>query len=345
MSHKLFVGLGALLATILVALGLHAYSANVEANLVAVGPTEPLIRAGSALKLEQAPAVVQPTATAKPRPSPTATRPAPTPTAVPTLPAPATLNGVPLDKILVMASPVKQHIREIYARGQQLGRDPHAFSKVGDSTMVWPPFTALFDDPTAYVLGPQFQYLQPTIDQYRGSFVHISAAAKKSMHSWGEFDPDWANNPRCHDGEAPMECELRINNPSIVLIRLGANDTYAPAEFEKQMRRIIDFWSSNGVIPVLGTKPDRLEGPDNTLNKIVARLANSYQIPLWDYDLIAGTVPGKGLVYDHVHFQAYGSHDYSSRDAFAAADSLEDLTGLMMVDAITREVRGPGAGR
>ncbi len=337
--RKSILGIGALLAAVLIGLALHFYSSGAEANPIQAVSQRTLSQQALSENL-----IVTPTATAKPRPSLTPTHPAPTakptiiptPTAIPTRPPPDAINGVPVSHILVMNDAVRAHVSEIYAQGHKLGRDPRAFSKVGDSTMVWPPFTALFDDPTAYTLGPQYQYLQATIDNYRGSFAHISASAKVSMHTWSEFDPEWSNNPRCRDGEAPMECELRINNPSIVLIRLGANDVWAPDEFEKQMRNIIEFWQANGVIPVVGTKPDRLEGPDNTLNKIVARLATNYHIPLWDYDLIAGTVPGKGLLYDHVHFKAYGAHDYSGDEAFRAADSLEDLTGLMMLETLGR---------
>lgn len=54
------------------------------------------------------------------------------------------IRGVAVDRIVVMPDPVKRHVRAILAGGQALGRDSHAFSKVGDSTMVYPPFLAAF---------------------------------------------------------------------------------------------------------------------------------------------------------------------------------------------------------
>ena len=92
------------------------------------------------------------------------------------------------------------------------------------------------------------------------------------------------------------------------------------------------------MIPVLGTKPDRLEGPDNTFNKTISRLATSYRIPLWNYDLIAATIPGKGLQSDGTHFVGIGSHDYTDSRTYACGDSMEDLTALMMLDAIRQEL-------
>lgn len=247
-----------------------------------------------------------------------------------------TLNGVSLDRILVMTDAVRRNIREIYAKGQALGRNPRAFSKIGDSTMVYPPLLAVFGGKD-YTLG-KFAYLQGTIDYFGPSLARTSAAAKKGMHTWSEFDPVWVALSFCRSGEGPLACELRLNNPGIAIIRLGANDYYTPRVFEEQLHKIVDTTLAAGVIPVLGTKPDRMEGPANTLNGMIMQTANAYAIPLWDYDTIAATVPGKGLVSDGVHFRGIGSHDFTTAAALASGDSLEDLTALMMLDAIRREV-------
>lgn len=281
-----------------------------------------------------APASVQAAASTlvPPSPIPTAKQLRPTATAI----SAARINGIPLNRIVVMPDAVRQHVREIYAAGQSLGRNPHAFSKVGDSTMVYPPFLAAFAG--SYKLGP-YASLQQTISLYPGSFARASIAAKKGMHTWTEFDPTWVDSPLCQPAEGPLACEFRLNNPSVAIIRLGANDTSAPELFDEQLRKIIDTSLASGIIPVLGTKPDRLEGSQNTLNKMIAQASRDYVIPLWDYDAIVATIPGKGLEKDGVHFRGGGTHDYTSAKAFAAGDSLEDLTGLMMLDAIQRAVR------
>ncbi len=249
---------------------------------------------------------------------------------------PSAINGVPISRVAVIPDAVRAHIREVYARGQTLGRDARAFSKIGDSTMVYPPFLAAFDS-TGFSLG-QFAALQPTIDLYAGSFARTSAAARKGMHTWTEFDPDWVSSDDCRSGEGPLDCELRLHNPSIAIIRLGANDFYTVNTFREHLVRIVDVCLERGVVPILGTKPDRLEGDSNALNRIIGQVATEKRIPLWDYDVIAATVPNKGLEKDGVHIRGGGSHNYAAAKAFASGDSLEDLTALILLDAVRREL-------
>jgi hypothetical protein len=253
----------------------------------------------------------------------------------PTLNTP--LNGVALDTILVLPDNVKATVREVYARGQRIGRNPHAFSKIGDSTMVWPAFMSAFE--WSYNLGP-YAYLQTAIGQYDGSFSRNSLATVKGINSWRQFDPASASLEFCRSNEGPVQCEFRLNNPSVVFIRLGANDWGEPAWFQQSMERIVQYFMNRGVVPVLGTKPDRLEGPDNTLNKIVGQIAADYEIPLWDYDQVAATVPNRGLLPDKTHFQDGGPHNYTLPATFRHGDSLEDLTALMMLDTIDRAIVG-----
>ena len=253
-------------------------------------------------------------------------------------PLPLSINGAGIDQILVMPDAVRQNLRLIFAKGISLGRNPHAFAKVGDSTMVWPPFLTVFDSPGRYKLGA-YAGLQPAIDYLADSFSRPSIAVQKNMHSWGQFDISLADYTVCDAAEGPLACELRLWNPSVVIIRLGVNDALVPDALDKNLRRIIEYCTERGIVPVLGTKPDRLEGPDNTINKLIERVATAYNIPLWDYDLVAATVPGKGLDKDNMHFLNGGLRDYSSAATLQTADALEDLTGLMMLNAIYREVQ------
>jgi hypothetical protein len=247
------------------------------------------------------------------------------------------INGVALDTVLVMPDNVKANIREVYARGQRVGRNPHTFSKIGDSTMVWPAFMNAFD--WNYNLGP-YAYLQAAIGQYAGSFSRSSLATVKGINSWRQFDPGSADQENCRSNEGPIQCEFRSNNPSVAIIRLGANDWAVPEQFQQSMERIVEYFLNRGVIPVLGTKPDRLDGPNNTLNKIVYQIAADYEIPVWDYDQVAATVPNRGLLQDNVHFLDGGPHNYALPGTFQHGDSLEDLTALMMLDEIDRVVAG-----
>ena len=126
----------------------------------------------------------------------------------------ADVNGLPIDMIVVALDDVKRNVRQTYPRGQTLGRSPRAFSKVGDSTMLWPLFMVNFDWGN-YRLG-DYAALQRTIDQFRGSFALRGAlVVRKGLHSWEVFDPNFADAARCLPGEGPLACELRAEQPEL----------------------------------------------------------------------------------------------------------------------------------
>jgi len=54
-----------------------------------------------------------------------------------------------------------------------------------------------------------------------------------------------------------------------------------PANYERYVRQILEGLIDEGVLPILATKADNLEG-DHRINEILARLAHEYQIPLWN---------------------------------------------------------------
>jgi hypothetical protein len=244
------------------------------------------------------------------------------------------VNGVAYEAIVVMPPEVVAHVREIFAAGQALGRNPHAYAKVGDSTTENPHFMARFDE-GPYNLGA-YSHLQPVIDQFRGSHNRDSVAVRIGLHSWTANDPAWAEPGLCLPNETPVQCELRLHNPSIVLIRLGTNDVGVGTMFEANIRQILDTALAAGVIPVIGTKGDRHEG-SNENNDSLRRLAAEYRIPLWDYDRVADTLPGRGLDQDAAHMMTFFSHDYSDPTAFSRGHAMHNLTALMILDAVWRQ--------
>jgi LysM repeat protein len=312
------------------------YGVSVADIMAANGLLDPShITAGQELLIPLEQAAVTPAAgeaaatdTALPSPSPT---PLPSETSSP----PDGVNGVAASSILLMPDNVRQSARQIYARGQELGRNPAAYSKLGDSTIAHPYFMARFDE------GPydldDYGYLQDVIDFFAGSHGRQGAGVRRGFHSWTVTDPTWADKSLCQANESPVACEIRLHNPSIMLIRLGANDAGVPGGFEQSMRQVIDITIEHGVIPVLGTKADRFEG-SNFNNETLRRLAAEYQIPLWDFDLVAGTLPGRGLDIDGVHLTTFYAHNYTSPTAFQRGHSVHNLTALMALDAIWREV-------
>jgi hypothetical protein len=290
----------------------------------------------------RSPTLVPPPATRHSPPPFTAT-PAATATAAPTAtpalapPLAVAVNGVPFESIIVMPPEVVARAREIFATGQAIGRNPHAFAKVGDSTTENPHFLARFDE-GPYNLG-DYAHLQPVIDQFRGSFNRDSVAVRIGLHAWTANDPAWADAGICLPNETPVQCEIRLHNPSIILIRLGTNDVGVGGMFEANIRQIIDTAIAAGVVPVIGTKGDRHEG-SNENNDILRRLAAEYRLPLWDYDRVADTLPGRGLDVDAAHMMTFYAHDYADPTAFTRGHAMHNLTALMVLDAVWRATGG-----
>jgi len=270
-------------------------------------------------------------------PVPSAT-PYPLPTGFPGEPSyPVSINGVPLSQVLVMNEVVEAQIRLIYGAGSVLGRNPRAFSKLGDSTIENPHFLARFDQ-SAYNLG-DYDWLQYTVDYYQGSFGRQGVAVRRGLHSWAVFDPMWAIDPACLGSETILSCEIRLHNPSLLFIKLGSNDVGVPDSFRQSIERLVNSCIESGIIPILSTKADRHEG-SNINNEIVREIAAAYHLPLLDFDLLAGTLPGRGLAPDGVHLSTFFAHDWRSPQAFQRGYGLYNLTALMLIDAVRRTVSG-----
>jgi hypothetical protein len=249
--------------------------------------------------------------------------------------SPTSVNGIPVDVFAPLSDSVVQHIRNVYSMGQSLGRNPRAFAKLGDSLIENPHFLARFDTGT-YNLGG-FGYLQPVISFYGGSFGRESAAVRRGLHSWSVLDPMWATGAGCGGGENMLACEFRQQNPSILFIHLGSNDAGVPESTERSLREIVEFCLTNGVIPILGTKADRHEGADIN-NPIIRRVAADYNVPLWDFDLIAATLPGRGLDQDGTHMTVFFANDWSSPTAFERGYGIMNISALIVLDRIWRTV-------
>jgi len=183
---------------------------------------------------------------------------------------------------------------QIYQRGQVLGLDPHAFSKVGDCQSVKAAFMGYFDDPTRYDLRP-YTYLQDTIDNFKGHFNTDGQAVRGGANAAWELSPLWADPHACLPGENPLQCELRITRPIIVIVRMEIWwDGRTTAQYEKLMRQILDTIIAHGAVPILATKADNKEG-DNSINLTTAKLADEYDIPLWNFWAAVQSLPAHGM--------------------------------------------------
>ena len=137
---------------------------------------------------------------------------------------------------------VSANVRAIYEAGLADGTDPSHFSKAGDCQNIPTYFLSVFDHPDQYTLGPDYEYLQEAIDHFSGSFSRESVATAGGMNVASVLSHYWANKDLCESAESPLACELRLNNPSIVLISMeeswGSNNKVE--NYEKYMRIIIE---------------------------------------------------------------------------------------------------------
>jgi hypothetical protein len=249
------------------------------------------------------------------------------------------LNNVPLEQIVIISPVTAAHLQRIYAEGQAQGQNGNIFSKIGDSTIESPHFMDGLDH-ASYNLGA-YAFMQPVVDHFSGSFAHQGMAVQRGLHSWSVFDPTWADNSTCHPGEGPANCEIRLRHPAFVFIRLGSNDVGSPDQFRENMRALLSYCLEKGIIPIIGTKADRNEGPQNINNQILRQLAEEYRVPLWDFDHLAQTLPNNGMRPDGVHLTYFPSLDYTQPDALQTGYGLHNLSALMTLYEILRVLSSP----
>ena len=233
---------------------------------------------------------------------------------------------------------VSQHTIQIYQQGLTLGRDPHRFSKIGDCQNVSSYFLSPFEHPSAFRLG-QYESLQETIDWFEGSFSRDSLAVKGGFNVAAVLSPLRADPKQCEQGESPAACELRVFNPSFAIVSMETWWSGKPENYEKYMRQLIEYLIDQGVVPILATKADNLEG-GNQINQVLGQLAWEYEIPLWNFWASVQTLPDKGLTKDGFHL-TLGNYFYDNPQSTLTGWSRRNLTALQALDAVWRGVNNP----
>jgi hypothetical protein len=234
---------------------------------------------------------------------------------------------------------------EIYRRGLSLQRNSRVFSKIGDCQNITTYFLADFENPDKYRLG-EYADLQATIDWFKGSFGRKSAAVRGGMNVAAVMNPLMANPDICAAGETPLGCELRLNDPSVAIISMEEAWSGDVGKYEVYMRQVIEYTISQGVVPIIATKADNLEGGDR-INRLIARLAWEYDIPLWNFWAAVQPLPARGLSEDGFHLtQALGFHNYFFDEPPAQWSGwmARNLTALQALDAARRTLIEPAAG-
>ena len=226
--------------------------------------------------------------------------------------------------------------RQIYRQGQagDARTDPHAFSKIGDCQSIKEALMGMFDQPGRYDLpskNDQDVALLDTINQFKGSFNRDGMAVKGGFNAASLLSPMWADPTVCRAGETPLECEFRVHKPAFVIISLEVWWQGRTTErYVAYMRKILDYAIAHGAVPILSTKADNVEG-DNSINLANARLADEYDLPLWNFWAAAQPLPNHGM-------------DPVRNDGFHISEDIawpvRSLTALQALNSVWRGASG-----
>lgn len=233
----------------------------------------------------------------------------------------------------VVPTGISDRARLIYEYGLSQGNDPTHFSIIGDCQNVSSYFLSAFDKPGEFSLGPEYSYLQPTVDYYQGSFSRKSLAVRGGYNAAAVLSSFRADKNSCNPNESPLDCELRRWRPSIVIVSMETWWSEKPAtEYDKYMRKVLDRIIETGALPIIATKADNLEG-DHSINATIAQIAYEYEIPLWNYWAAVQTLPNHGLSSDGFHL-TFARNFFDDPKRMKSAWPWRNLTALQTLDAV-----------
>lgn len=231
---------------------------------------------------------------------------------------------------------ISDSMRKVYQRGLDMGNDPKRFSVIGDCQNVSSYFLSTFDKPGDFSLG-EYAYLQPTIEYYQGSFSRTSLAVKGGFNVAAVLSPLRADPKACDPGESPLDCELRVWNPSVVFVGMETWWSKEPEqEYDKYMRRVIERILETGAVPIIATKADNLEG-DHSINATIAQIAYDYDIPLWNFWAAVQPLPNHGLWSDGFHL-TFARNFFDDPVRMKNAWPWRNLTALQTLDVVRTEL-------
>lgn len=244
----------------------------------------------------------------------------------------------------VIPTELSDKMREVYQKGIAMGNDPHTFTKLGDCNSMSPDFLHGFGG--MYDLGKDYAYLQPAIDYFQKSFRLANQSTNPGTTTSRLLVSLWTND-LCKPDEIMLDCQFRLDNPSIAIIALGTIDAkyhqQDPEAFERNLRVIIESTLERGIVPVLATKADNIEG-DNSINATIARLAMEYELPLWNFWKAVQPLENHGLKPDGEHLNSWSgppATDFSLPISMEYGKEVKNITALQMLNFLMQQLADP----
>jgi len=167
----------------------------------------------------------------------------PLPTSTPSFTATPDLRMQPEDwkKWSVVPGYVSGTVIDIFKHGQELGRNPNAFSKIGDCQNVKEAFMGFFDRQNVFLTESQ-QGLQATLDNFHGYFNRDGFAVEGGLNAPSSLNPLMADPNSCQPDENPLMCELRNNNPAYAFVSFELWYKGRSADnYETYLRQVLDY--------------------------------------------------------------------------------------------------------
>lgn len=270
---------------------------------------------------------------------------------------PVALDGIDLREYPVLPD-VTEAAREVHAAGLET-QNPHVFSKVGDCMTASPlfltPFAAAPADATDYDLGDDAE-LQRVVDYFAGtparaegfaadSFANPGLATTSGFNTASVLDPIWANPNWCLPNESPLACEYRVSRPAFALVMFGTNDVMflEAAQFDANLRSIVQQTLDAGIVPLLHTFPTRPEFEDESLlfNRVIVAVAQDFDVPLVNLWLALEALPNQGVDLDEtIHLTAPedGRTGLFDAEHLAYGYTLRNRVALQALDVLLAEL-------
>ena len=271
-----------------------------------------------------------PTATQEPTPTvvPTATQ-EPTPTVVPTLFYDSDWKNWP-----VVPSEISYAMKQLFAEGLEKGNDPHRFSKIGDCQNIPLYFLGGLDKADRATIAEGDSSLKETVSWYQDSWSRWPP----SVHGGQNIVAVQMENPlmkfkdngqeECLKGEAYMECEIRVWQPSLAIVSFeelwdGKTDVYAKW-YESLIVNLLD----HKIVPVLA-----MTATNEKANRIIADLAVKYQLPVWNLWTPLQPLKDHGI-RDGFHLTMWGDIFDFTVVNYPSGWHIRNITALQTLDAI-----------
>ena len=216
------------------------------------------------------------------------------------------------------------YLRLVHERGLANGYIDNHYSALGDCQSMPGVFMGMYETLDEVLLTDEEGQLYETIEYYNGSFTHESLTVIDGLSPPTALSAMWNDPEQCGATETPLDCELRVYQPSVMFINLGTNwkENASLENYEKYLREIIETLLAQGVIPILSTKADNIEG-GHRINALTAALASEYQIPLWNFWAASNGMENHGL--DGNRDSVYLSVDAWSLRSHLALQTLDSL--------------------